>query len=311
VTSIEAVATYLPAERVPVADCLRQHGFRESRIRMHERFFGFAEICRDPHGGLSDQIVGAAARMAELRGHEERVRYVLHARTMPVVAPYPVNPLRHACRVLGLGHATAFSVSQHACASALLAVDLAGKLLAADGDPEARALVIAADKAFTASAAVIEDTGVMGEGAAAVLVRPDGERDLMLGYATRTDGRFAGGPWMPAELNVAFQEMYPETLADVMRAAVKRAGLDISDIALILPHNVNRMSWLRVLRLLGVRGTDRIFLDNLPRLGHCFGADSFINYESARRQGRLRRGDHYLMTSVGLGATFSAMVFTH
>jgi hypothetical protein len=27
--------------------------------------------------------------------------------------------------------------------------------------------------------------------------------------------------------------------------------------------------------------------------------------------GRLRPGDHYVMTSVGLGATFSAMVFTH
>ena len=52
----------------------------------------------------------------------------------------------------------------------------------------------------------------------------------------------------------------------------------------------------------------RVFLDNVPVTGHCFAADPFINYVSARDAGRLRPGDLYLMASVGLGATFSAMV---
>ncbi len=310
-TSIEAVATFHPPVEAPVGDCLRAYGLREAQISIYERFYGFRYVRLDPQGGLADQLIATVSALSELRGREDRVRYVMHARSMPVVAPYPMNPLLEACRKLGLDHAEMFSVSQHACASALLAVHLAGTLLAADPDPDARALVVTGDKAFTASARAVVAAGVMGESAAAVLVRAGGARDRVLGYATRTHGRFYQGPWMPPELDAVFQEFYPRALAEVISAALGAAGLDVDDVALILPHNVNRMSWMRVLRLLGIRGADRLFLANQAALGHCFCADSFINHETARRTGRLRRGDRYVMTAVGLGATFSAMVFEH
>jgi len=311
VTSLEAVSTYLPARQVPVDAYLRGYGLSEARIKVHERYFGFSEIRLDPDTRLSEHLLSAVAGCDELPGLAHRVRYLLQARTMPVAAPHPENPLHDVRRRLGLDHAMAFCVTQHACASGLLAVDLAGKLLACDGDPDARALILMGEKAFTSCARVITDTGVMGEGTAAVLVSPGGGRDRVLGYATRTRGEFSGGAWLTPEANALFHEIYPEALAEVMLAAVECAGLDLDDIALVLPHNVNRMSWLRVLKKLGLRGTGRLFLDNLPVTGHCFGADSFINYRSACDDGRLRPGDHYLMTAVGLGATFSAMVFQH
>jgi 3-oxoacyl-[acyl-carrier-protein] synthase-3 len=49
----------------------------------------------------------------------------------------------------------------------------------------------------------------------------------------------------------------------------------------------------------------------VPISGHCFGADYFINFASADGLGMLRPGEYYLMAAVGLGATFSAMVFQH
>ncbi|MFC5833577.1 3-oxoacyl-[acyl-carrier-protein] synthase III C-terminal domain-containing protein [Nonomuraea insulae] len=308
-TAIEAVSDYVPAHRVPVGVCLRRYDIDESRVRLYEHFFGFSEVRIDSSATLTDLLVAAMSRL-ELAAVGPHVRYVMHARSMPVVAPYPVNPLRQACDAVGLGHALTFSLTHHACASALLAIDLAGKLLAAEDDPRARALVLTGDKAFTASARVIADTGVMGEASAAVLVRLGGGHDRVLGYATHTLGRYYEGPWMSAERSTEFKEQYAEALASVILAATECAGMAMDDIRLILPHNVNRMSWLRVLRLLGI-GSDRLFLDNLPKFGHCFGSDSFINLRSARTQGRLNRGDRYLMTAVGLGATFSAMVFEH
>jgi 3-oxoacyl-[acyl-carrier-protein] synthase-3 len=56
---------------------------------------------------------------------------------------------------------------------------------------------------------------------------------------------------------------------------------------------------------------DRLLLDNQPELGHCFGADPFVNYQTACERGRLRPGDAYVMTAAGLGATLAAMVFRH
>jgi 3-oxoacyl-[acyl-carrier-protein] synthase-3 len=308
---LAAVHAYLPAQSFPVRECLAAYGFPDKQIRLHERFYGFSQIRLDPDGDLTELLTSAVSGMPELRGRKHQVRYVLHARTMPVVAPYPLNPLHDATIRLGLGHATAFSVTQHACASGLLAVELAGNLLAGDGDPDALALIIAGEKAFTASAQVIAGTGVMGEGAAAVLVRGHGSRDRVLAYAVDTHGQFSAGPWMSEKVSAEFREAYPGLLAEVIRTAVERAGLTVDDLALIMPHNVNRISWLRTLRQLGIHDTDRLLLDAFPDMGHCFGADSFIGYDIARRQGRLRPGDRYLMTAVGLGATFAAMVLVH
>jgi 3-oxoacyl-[acyl-carrier-protein] synthase-3 len=310
-TCLADVASYLPARRVSIDEFLSGHGFTESRIRLHERYFGFSEIRLDPEATLAQDLVAAAGALPSLDQVRDRIRYVIHGRTMPVVAPYPVNALQEARQKLGLDHASAFSLTQHACASSLLAVDLAGRLLARSGDEDGLVLVLSGEKAFTSCAQVIVNSGVMGEGTAAVLVGLHGSRDRMLSYATQTYGEFHDGAWLSAEAEERFQNLYPSALAQVIRAAVERAGLRLDEIELILPHNVNRMSWLRVLRELGLRGTDALFLENLPHTGHCFGADAFVNYRTARDQGRLQPGHRYVMTAVGLGATFSAMTFEH
>ena len=116
---------------------------------------------------------------------------------------------------------------------------------------------------------------------------------------------------MSPEMDAVLHQIYPVVLASVVLAAVGKAGLVMDDIDLILPQNVNRMSWLPVLQRLGIRGMDRIFWDNIPLVGHCFCADTFLNYLAAREHGRLRRGMRYVMTAVGEGETFSAMVFEH
>jgi len=311
VTALVAVASYLPPLRHSVEGHLRLHGLSEARIRLHERYFGFSEIRMTADSDLPRQLVQAVVRLPGWEELRPRVRYLIHARTMPVVAPHPVNPVEEVRARLGLEGVKAFSVTQHACASGLLAVDLVGRLLGREGDPDALALVVTGEKAFTTCARVITDTGVMGECSAAVLVGAGGTRDRLLAYATHTHGRFDDGAWLTAQAAAEFHDLYPQALADVVREAVDRAGITVADVRLILPHNVNRMSWLRVLRLLGIRGADRLFLDNLPVTGHCFGADAFVNYNSARGRGLLEPGDRYLMTAVGLGATFSAMVLEH
>jgi 3-oxoacyl-[acyl-carrier-protein] synthase III len=144
-TALTAVATYLPEQAVPVADIGAQLGLTAMQVKVLRRFQGLAEIRVDPSGTLLDLLRAATDGLDALHGREGQVRYVLHARSMPVVAPYPDNPLHDLCAGLGLGHATAFTVTHHACATSLLAIDLAGRLLAADGDPDALALVLAGE----------------------------------------------------------------------------------------------------------------------------------------------------------------------
>ncbi|MFE6038309.1 3-oxoacyl-[acyl-carrier-protein] synthase III C-terminal domain-containing protein [Streptomyces sp. NPDC056452] len=308
-TAIEAVSAYLPPQRVPVSELGPRLGVDAGQMRVYRRFYGFETVCYDPGASLTDLLVGAADKVLA-RSERGRVRYLIHARTLQLVAPHPANPLHEVRDALGLDHAVAFAVTQHACASGLLALETAGRLLASDGDPDALALVLTGEKAFTASAQIMPDVAFMGEGAAAVLVRAGGGRDRMLGYATRTHGQFSAGQHLGPELTAEYRSLYQDAFAEVVLAAVGTAGVALADVALLLPQNVNRTSWTRLCRKLGYP-VDRLLLDNLPVLGHCFCADPFIAYGTARELGRLKEGDLYLMAAVGLGATFSAMVFRH
>ena len=163
---------------------------------------------------------------------------------------------------------------------------------------------------------LIEGTTIMGEGTAAVLVAADATGGVaaragspVLSYATRTLGEYHQVP-LPEDLAGPFGVAYTEVLAEVVVEAVERAGLTLDDLALVLPHNVNRVSWRRLCSRLGLP-IARVRLDDVPVTGHCFGADSFIGYAAARAEGRLRPGDPFLMVAVGLGATFSAMVLRY
>lgn len=313
-TAIEAVATYLPSRRLSVEEAAGPLALAPMQVRLFRRYHGLDQLHRDPDESLYDMLLGAASRLEALRGHEQRVRYVLYARAFPTVVPYPLNPLHDLCRALGLSHALALTVTQQSCASGLLAIDVAGRLLAADarhardGD-EPLALILAGEKAFTRDSQLLPDTSIFGEGASACLLSHDGPRDRLLAYACGLRGEFDEERTDDA---AAFQREYRPALARVIAAALDEAGIAMDDVALVLPHNINLVTWQRLSRQIGCP-LDRVLLDNIPVHGHIYCADAFFNYRTALERDRLKPGDRYLVATVGAGqgAAFSAMVFQH
>lgn len=308
-TALLDVGCNVPDTSVDIGDIGAAVGADDRLMWTFRRFYGLSSVRRAPDQNLKDLLIAAARNLTELRGNEHRVRYVVAARTCATVTQVGEQPVEDACVALGLSNAVVFTLTQHACASGLLAVRLAGEMLDADGDPDALALVLVGEKVFSPELEMIPESTVMGESTAACLVTPGGHRDELLGYATRTLGQYCDG-FPPFALDPNFLKDHNDLLAGVMRDACRHAGVDIADLALILPHNVNRLSWSWTCRVLDVP-LDRVFLDNIPVTGHCFAADPFVNYVHARAAGRLNPGDLYLMASVGLGATFSAAVLRH
>ncbi|WP_282205837.1 3-oxoacyl-[acyl-carrier-protein] synthase III C-terminal domain-containing protein [Kitasatospora fiedleri] len=308
-TSLIEVSTHWPTQ-VSIADRQRALGLTDTELRRYGRGFGLSEVCWDETESETESLLAAVGKLTALRGREDKVRYVLRPRTQRFLSPYPLSPLHEVRREAGLRHAKTFALTEQACASGLVAVDVAGMLLAEDPDPEALALVLVGEKAYTQVAQVLAGMGITGEGTAAVLVSAAATRDRVLGFATRTVSVGDPNLVMTDEGFATFRDIYPDMLMGVIDEALADAGLTTADLALVLPHNVNRIAWVRFSDRLGVE-VDRIFLDNIPQTGHCFGADPFINYASAQALGRLRPGDRYLMVSVGVGASFAAMVVEH
>jgi 3-oxoacyl-[acyl-carrier-protein] synthase-3 len=314
-TMLDAVAAYLPDQSVSLESLQERLCLSDTQVKMYRRFYGLSHVLRAPGATHAELLLAAADKLDRLRGREHLVRYVLYARALPTSFPYGVNPVHEVKAALGLDQAMAFSLTQHACAMGILGVELAGRLLAADGDPAALALVLTGEPAFTPSVEQNPGTTIVGEGAAAVLVRhgsaADGEvHDRVLGFASRTLGEFNSGLSVTDEMAERYLAVYTDTLAEVIESAVQRAGLDLHDVALVLPHNVNRVSWVRVAKRLGVP-VERIFLDNVPATGHCFSADPFLNHQRVRELGLLQPGQRYVMAAVGRGSTFSALVLEH
>ena len=163
-------------------------------------------------------------------------------------------------------------MTHHACATGLLAVDVAGRLLAGDADAGALALVLTGEKAFTRDAQYVPGTSIFGEGAAACLVSLHGARDRVIAYASSIRGEFDGRLDAAPEMASRFEKEYPVSLAEAISAAVAQAGVSLDDISLILPHNVNALSWQRLCRRIGFPA-DRVLLSNVPVTGHAFCAD--------------------------------------
>jgi 3-oxoacyl-[acyl-carrier-protein] synthase-3 len=310
-TALRAVSAYLPEQRVTIAELAGPLALTPSQVQVLKRIHGLSEVRRQGDGeSLVDLLAAAVAGLDGLAGREHLVRYVIYARGVPVATPFPVNPLHELCHRTGLAHATAFTVTHHACATSLLAVDLAGRLLLADGEPDALALIVAGETVFTHDVELAPEARVFGEGAGACLVSSSGPRDRLLSYVSRQRGDL--DHWLPDRPDQAerFAKEYRAMLADVVRLAVERAGLELGDLTLMLPHNVNVRSWRGVCLQLEFP-FERVLLENVSMVGHTFAADLFINHRTAVERGLLRPGDRYLVVAAGYGAVFSAMIFEH
>ncbi len=306
VTALEAVAVHLPPLSVPIEAVGERLGLTPRQLRLFRRFHGLDRLRLDPDGTLPDLLEAALDKLGALNGRERHVRYVIHARSMPVAVPHPLNPLHDLLDAHGLGHASAFTVTHHACAVGLLAIDLAGRLLAGDPDPQALALVLAGEKTFTRDAQLVPETGIFAEGAAACLVSAGGERHRVLSYAVRQRPEFDGRLAEDADLLARYQREYPDVMVEAIEAALDEAGLRLDELAAILPHNVNQASWRMIARRIGYP-LDKVVLDNVLSVGHSFAADSLINLHTATTRGTVQRGEPYLIAAAGVGATFSAM----
>ncbi|MDX1816055.1 MAG: 3-oxoacyl-[acyl-carrier-protein] synthase III C-terminal domain-containing protein, partial [Thermodesulfobacteriota bacterium] len=93
-------------------------------------------------------------------------------------------------------------------------------------------------------------------------------------------------------------------MVEVAQEALRRNNVDISDVALFVPHQAN----MRIINAVGKRlgvSEEKVFV-NLERYGNTSAASIPIALTEAREQGRFAKGDLVLLTSFGGGLTWGA-----
>jgi 3-oxoacyl-[acyl-carrier-protein] synthase-3 len=90
-------------------------------------------------------------------------------------------------------------------------------------------------------------------------------------------------------------------MTEASLAILERNRLKGSDIALFVPHQANRRIIMSVAERLGLK-EDRVVV-NIDEYGNTTAATIPLALETARQQGRLKKGDLVLIAAVGAGFT--------
>jgi 3-oxoacyl-[acyl-carrier-protein] synthase-3 len=92
--------------------------------------------------------------------------------------------------------------------------------------------------------------------------------------------------------------------AEICEKLLRRNGLKGSDIAAFIPHQANKRIIKATADRLGLR-PDSVII-NIDRYGNTTAATIPLAMDTARQEGKLRKGDLVMLASVGAGFTTGA-----
>lgn len=230
-----------------------------------------------------------------------------------------------ACLVqdaLGAANAAAFDLSA-GCTGFIYGLSVAADLIASGAYDNA--LVIGAETLSRIVDWSDRDTCVLfGDGAGAVVLRANGADGGVLSAVLGADGSGssllyvpAGGCRQPAShktvseglhhLRMRGREVFRfavRAMSDATRQVVEQAGLALTDLKLVIPHQANQRIIEASTRSLGLP-PEAVF-SNLERYGNTSAASVPIALCEAAEDGRIKQGDVVVCVGFGAGLTWGA-----
>jgi 3-oxoacyl-[acyl-carrier-protein] synthase-3 len=300
---LSRIGVHVPDGRESVAAIMTQLGRPELEIKRHERLYNLQTVAVQRDGDLA-QLLGHA--LDDLASVEDlsSVGLVLFAHTVLPQVPPGYDLLGSVLAPFGLDDVAAYGIAHVNCAALFRAADVAQAWLQHHRDQAV--LVLAGDHAsYMPRARLVPGVSVMGDAAAAFLMRRTAVRYRLLGRAWRQETRFHRGLRMNTEEAREFNGQYLSLLSGVIDDCLASAGIALEAVDHILPNNVNELTWVMFARERSFP-KERIFMDLIPTIGHTMTTDAFLNLETAARWGRIGGGDVCLLVGVGTGSYFAA-----
>ena len=165
---------------------------------------------------------------------------------------------------------------------------------------------------------------LFGDGAGAVLLEPSSDDTGLIDFAHEIDGSGGcslympgGGSLHPATHETIEKKMHfvhqdgqavfkfaVRKMAEVCETLLARNGFKASDIDCFIPHQANQRIIKATADRLGLKPESTII--NIDRYGNTTAGTIPLAMQTAREEGRLKKGDLVLLASVGAGFTVGA-----
>ncbi|HEY5021850.1 MAG TPA: 3-oxoacyl-[acyl-carrier-protein] synthase III C-terminal domain-containing protein [Gemmatimonadaceae bacterium] len=321
---IHSIAEYLPANVATVGELhdrgllsgspetLKSFGFdtvhlagKESNLDMAiaaaQRVLEESDIDRDEIGMiLYAAALSSSATLWDGNGGSPHGS-VLQLETVADLFKYPASVLQTE---LDLPNASVVGINQIGCASIFAALRMAKALIVAEDDLRA-VLCVSADK-FPAGRHRDLAYNVVSDGACATIIRRGDSRNRIVACAQVTKGAL----WDSEEIENEIIAAYFPTATALIERTLAKAGLEMDDISLVIPHNVSLRSWEILGRLIQCP-PERIYTENIARVGHTIASDNLLNLRRATEAGLIEKGDYLLLFTFGYGSNWACMIVQH
>ncbi len=213
---------------------------------------------------------------------------------------------------LGIDKAYAFDLSA-ACSGFLYALEVADGLLRS-GKAE-KVLVVGVEKLSEIVDWSDRSTCVLfGDGAGAVVLERSEEESDILASKMYSDGSLWDILYADkcGYIRMKGRELFKvavRNMEEACREVLKNAGVSPEEISLVIPHQAN----VRIINSLADKleiPRDKVFV-NIDRYGNTSAASIPIALHEAIEEGKLKRGDLVLMTAMGGGLTWGALLLRY
>ncbi|NPA42278.1 MAG: ketoacyl-ACP synthase III [Aquificae bacterium] len=213
---------------------------------------------------------------------------------------------------LGIDKAYAFDLSA-ACSGFLYALEVADGLLRS-GKAE-KVLVVGVEKLSEIVDWSDRSTCVLfGDGAGAVVLERSEEESDILASKMYSDGSLWDILYADkcGYIRMKGRELFKvavRNMEEACREVLKGAGVSPEEISLVIPHQAN----VRIINSLADKleiPRDKVFV-NIDRYGNTSAASIPIALHEAIEEGKLKRGDLVLMTAMGGGLTWGALLLRY
>ncbi len=317
---ISSIGTYTPPRLLTNADLEKMVETTDewitTRVGIRERHIV------EPGQATSHMAVEAARRCLAARSVDPSE---IEAIIVGTVTPDMFFPST-ACLVqdrLGAKGAWGFDLSA-ACSGFVYSLQVGCKLV--ESGAHKKVLVIGADTMSSIIDYTDRSTCVLfGDGAGAVLIEPAEEGELgMIDFHHEVDGSGGCSLYMPGggSLHPSSHKTIDEKLhyvhqdgqavykfavrkmVEASEAVLARAGIAASDLACFIPHQANRRIIDSSAERLGLR-EDQVIV-NIERFGNTTAATIPLAINTALEEGKLKKGDLFVIASVGAGFTVGA-----
>ncbi|WP_395375205.1 ketoacyl-ACP synthase III family protein [Marinicella sp. W31] len=305
---LNGIDYYIPEIKYSVKDLRHRYAMSDMELTVFNRVYGLDKVPVSDIP-LRDMIYRSVKSLLEKTEIDlSEVKYLIHTHTAQEYEGFFNKTLKRLAAELGLHEAKCFGMTTNNCASTVSALDVIEKMLVSKTD-NSSAILITGDVAFTPVLQVIPNSSITGDASVACLLSNHSRNGArMLSNSVSIYGEHAKCQWQEKEEMQRFEDFYPNRLSGVMQDALESSGLNWSNISVIVPHNVNVYSWKKTSSVSQVP-YEKIYLDQVSNIAHCFGADPFLNLAIAMEDEKIEKGDQVMMATVGLGAVFGAAVF--